>query len=57
MHLLVLGLGYTAAHIAAGFVARGGSVTAVRSRPGAGVLTLDDPALPAAISAARRRWH
>jgi nucleoside-diphosphate-sugar epimerase len=52
MQLLVLGLGYTAAHIAAAFAARGGTVTAVRSRPGPGVLTLDDPALPAAIAAA-----
>lgn len=49
MHLLVLGLGYTAAHFAAGFP---GTVTAVRSRPGPGILTLDDPALPAAIAAA-----
>ena len=49
MHLLVLGLGYTAAHFAAGFPGR---VTAVRSRPGTGVLTLDDPALPHAIASA-----
>jgi nucleoside-diphosphate-sugar epimerase len=52
MQLLVLGLGYTASHIAAAVRARGGTVTAVRSRPGPGVLTLDDPALPAAIAAA-----
>jgi nucleoside-diphosphate-sugar epimerase len=52
MHLLVLGLGYTAARFAAAFEARGGRVTAVRSRPGPGVLTLDDRALPAAIAAA-----
>ena len=52
MHLLVLGLGYTAAHFAAAFTARGGTVTAVRSRPAPGVLTMDDPALPAAIAAA-----
>jgi nucleoside-diphosphate-sugar epimerase len=52
MHLLVLGLGYTAAHIAAAFTAGGGSVSAVRSRPAPGVLTLDDPALPAAIAGA-----
>jgi nucleoside-diphosphate-sugar epimerase len=52
MQLLVLGLGYTASHIAAAVAARGGTVTAVRSRPGPGVLTLDDPALPAAIAAA-----
>lgn len=50
MRLLVLGLGYTAAHIATAFAARGGTITAVRSRPAAGVLTLDDPALPAAIA-------
>ena len=49
MHLLVLGLGYTAARFAAVFPGR---VTAVRSRPGDGVLTLDDPALPATIAAA-----
>ncbi|OYU15733.1 MAG: NAD(P)-dependent oxidoreductase [Alphaproteobacteria bacterium PA4] len=49
MHLLVLGLGYTAARFAAAFPGR---VTAVRSRPGADVLTLDDPALPAVIAAA-----
>jgi nucleoside-diphosphate-sugar epimerase len=49
MHLLVLGLGYTAARFAAAFP---GGVTAVRSRPGAGVLTLEDPALPAAIASA-----
>jgi nucleoside-diphosphate-sugar epimerase len=52
MNLLVLGLGYTAAHIAAAFTARGGTMTAVRSRPAPGVLTLDDPALPAAIASA-----
>jgi len=49
MQLLVLGLGYTAARFAAAFP---GTVTAVRSRPVPGVLTLDDPALPAAIAAA-----
>lgn len=49
MHLLVLGLGYTASRFAADFP---GPVTAVRSRPGPGVLTLDDPALPAAIAGA-----
>ncbi len=52
MHLLVLGLGYTAARFAAAFAANGGRVTAVRSRPGQGVLTLDDPALPGAIATA-----
>ena len=49
MHLLVFGPGYTASRFAAGFR---GPVTAVRSRPGPGTLTLDDPALPAAIRAA-----
>ena len=49
MHLLVLGLGYTAARFAAAFPGR---VTAVRSRAAPGVLTLDDPGLPAAIAAA-----
>ncbi len=52
MQLLVLGLGYTAARFASAFAARGGSVTAVRSRPGPGVLTLDSAELPAAIAAA-----
>jgi nucleoside-diphosphate-sugar epimerase len=49
MHLLVLGLGYTAAHFAAVFP---GEVTAVRSRPADGILTLEDPALPAVIASA-----
>jgi len=49
MHLVVLGLGYTAARFAAAFPGR---VTAVRSRPAPGTLTLDDPALPAAIAGA-----
>jgi len=49
MHLLVLGLGYTAARFAAAFPGR---VTSVRSRAAPGVLTLDDPALPAAIAQA-----
>ena len=49
MHLLVLGLGYTAARFAAAFP---GPVTAVRSRPAPGVLTLDDPALPGVIASA-----
>ena len=52
MHLLVLGLGYTASRIAAAFTALGGSVTAVRSQAGAGVLTLASPELPAAIAGA-----
>ncbi|KAB7646364.1 SDR family NAD(P)-dependent oxidoreductase [Polymorphobacter fuscus] len=49
MHLLVLGLGYTAARFAAAFP---GAVTAVRSRPGPDTLTLGDPALPGVIAAA-----
>ena len=52
MHLLVLGLGYTAARFAAAFTALGGRVTAVRSRPGPGTLTLHDVALPAVLGAA-----
>ncbi|WP_353218220.1 SDR family NAD(P)-dependent oxidoreductase, partial [Sandarakinorhabdus sp.] len=52
MHLLVLGLGYSAGTIAAGAQAAGFAVTAVRSRPGPGVLTLDSPELPAVIAAA-----
>ncbi len=52
MHLVVLGLGYTAARFAAAFAAAGGSVTAVRSRPQPGALPLDDSALPAAIRSA-----
>nr|WP_310524456.1 SDR family NAD(P)-dependent oxidoreductase [Polymorphobacter sp.] len=52
MRLLVLGLGYTAAHFANAFVANGGTVTAVRSRPHPCTLTLDAPELPAAIRAA-----
>ncbi|MFZ4109629.1 MAG: SDR family NAD(P)-dependent oxidoreductase [Polymorphobacter sp.] len=52
MHLLVLGLGYCAAHFATAVAARGGRITAVRSRAGPGVLTLDSPDLPAAIAAA-----
>ncbi len=52
MHLLVLGLGYTAGRFANAFIAAGGTVTAARSRPAPGVLTLEDPALPAAIAAA-----
>ncbi len=52
MRLVILGLGYTAARFAAAATTRGAAVTAVRSRPGPGVLTLDDPALPGAIAAA-----
>ena len=49
MHLLVLGLGYTAARFAAAFP---GTVTAVRSHGAPGVLTLDDPALPGVVASA-----
>ncbi len=49
MHLLVLGLGYTAARFVVAFPGR---VTAVRSRAAADVLALDSPELPAAIAAA-----
>ena len=52
MHLLVLGLGYTAAHFATAFRAAGGSVTAVRSRAAPGVLTLESPELPGVIATA-----
>jgi nucleoside-diphosphate-sugar epimerase len=53
-HMLILGLGYTAGHFATAFAAAhpNARITAVRSRPGPGVLTLDDPALPAAITSA-----
>ena len=49
MHLLVFGPGYTASRFAAAF---DGAVTSVRSTARNGSLTLDDPALPAAIAAA-----
>ena len=49
MQLLVFGPGYTAGRFAAAFAGR---VSVVRSRAAPGVLTLDDPALPAAIAAA-----
>jgi nucleoside-diphosphate-sugar epimerase len=52
MQLLILGLGYTAGRFAAWAAAAGFTVTAVRSRPGPGVLTLESPELPAAIAAA-----
>lgn len=52
MHLLVLGLGYSASLIAAAFARNGATITAVRSRPAPGTLTLDHPDLPAAIAAA-----
>ena len=52
MHLLVLGLGYSAGRIADAARAAGFAVTAVRSRPGPGVLTLDSAELPGVIAAA-----
>jgi nucleoside-diphosphate-sugar epimerase len=52
MHLLVLGLGYCASHFADAVSARGGRVTAVRSRAAPGVLTLDSPGLVDAIASA-----
>lgn len=52
MHLLVLGLGYSASYIAAAARKAGFAITAVRSRPGPDVLTLDSPALPDAIASA-----
>ena len=50
MNLLVLGLGYCATHFANAVKARGGRVTAVRSRAAPGVLTLESPALIDAIA-------
>ncbi|OSZ69228.1 NAD(P)-dependent oxidoreductase [Sphingomonas sp. IBVSS1] len=52
MHLLILGLGYSAARIADAARAAGFAITAVRSRPGPGVLTLDSPELPGIIASA-----
>lgn len=52
MHLLVLGLGYSASRIADAARAAGFAITAVRSRPAPGVLTLDSPELPGAIASA-----
>lgn len=52
MKLLIFGLGYTAARFGDAARALGAEVTATRSRPAPGTLTLDDPALPAAIAAA-----
>lgn len=52
MHLLILGLGYSAGHIATAARAAGFAITAVRSRPGPGVLALDSPELPDAIAGA-----
>ncbi len=49
MQLLVLGLGYTAARFAQRFEGR---VSAVRSRAGPGVLTLESPELPGLIASA-----
>lgn len=52
MHLLVLGLGYSAGHIADAARAAGFAITALRSRAAPGVLTLDSPELPDAIASA-----
>ncbi len=52
MHLLILGLGYSAARIADAARAAGFAITAVRSRPGPGVLTLGNPELPGIIASA-----
>lgn len=52
MHLLVLGLGYSAGMIAQAAQAAGFALTAVRSRPGPGVLTLDSVELPGVIASA-----
>lgn len=52
MHLLILGLGYSAARIADAARKGGFAITAVRSRPGPGVLTLDSPQLPGIIASA-----
>ncbi len=52
MNLLVLGLGYTASRFAMAFAARGGAVTAVRSRAENDALTLSDPRLPAILRTA-----
>lgn len=46
MHLLILGLGYSATRIAAEARAGGWRVTGVRRQAGEGVLAFDDPALP-----------
>ncbi|WP_372916321.1 SDR family NAD(P)-dependent oxidoreductase [Sandarakinorhabdus sp.] len=52
MHLLIIGLGYSAGTIADAARAAGFAITAVRSRPGPDVLTLGSPELPAAIASA-----
>jgi nucleoside-diphosphate-sugar epimerase len=52
MHLLILGLGYSAARIADAARASGFAITAVRSRASDGVLTLDSPELPGVMASA-----
>jgi nucleoside-diphosphate-sugar epimerase len=52
MHLLILGLGYSASRIAEAAGAAGFAITAVRSRAAPGVLTLGSPELPDAIASA-----
>jgi nucleoside-diphosphate-sugar epimerase len=52
MHLLVLGLGYSASRIADAARAAGFAITAVRSRAAPGVLTLTSPELPGVIASA-----
>ena len=50
MHLLIFGLGYTAARLARRLVAGGARVTATSRSGTAGTLALDDPAIIAAIA-------
>lgn len=52
MHLLIIGLGYSAGYIAAAARSAGFAITAVRSRAAPGVLTLDSAELPDAIASA-----
>jgi nucleoside-diphosphate-sugar epimerase len=52
MHLLIIGLGYTASRIADAALSVGFAITAVRSRAGNGVLALDSPELPSVIASA-----
>jgi len=54
MHLLVLGLGYTSGYFARAFAAAfpHAKISAVRREAAPGVMTLDDPALPAALASA-----
>lgn len=52
MHLLIIGLGYSAGYIATAARSAGFAITAVRSRAAPGVLTLDSPELPDAIASA-----